>query len=165
MWKRPDNLARIPADSSSNSAESVNEMLMNVIRQASPEEEEHPVPNPKPDMVQNQQQFLPPMFREYTEAVETCTKNASEFIGCASLLSQAREAYEKLKIAGAEIRRVLDSDEATLRTLMDLAQEKADVLAVRGSVLSLSERKPPEPSTLDISIGASSQKARMSKFP
>jgi hypothetical protein len=96
MWKRPDNLARIPADSSSNSAESVNEMLMNVIRQASPAEEEHPTHNPKPD-VAHHQQFLPPMFRDYTEAVEKCTKSASEFIGCASLLSEAREAYENLK--------------------------------------------------------------------
>lgn len=108
MWKELDDLASVPLDSSSDpvSRDSVSEMLMSAIRNES-NEKEQPIANPKPEVAQTQQQFLPPILREYTEAVDKCTKSASEFIRCASLISEAREAYGKLTKASAEIRKFL----------------------------------------------------------
>jgi hypothetical protein len=84
------------------------------------------------------------MFVQYAEALEKCTKTAAEFIRYASLLSEARQAYQKLLAASDEIRRALDSDEQQVRALMDLAQEKAKIHWLRQKPFrGGNRRKPP----------------------
>jgi hypothetical protein len=163
MWKKPD-LASPPPDVSSHSlsTEAVGEMLMNVVREASNRE---PQLTPAPELECNQihQQALLPMLQDYTEAAEKCLKSASEFLRYASLVSETREAYEKLTRASTEIRRVLDNDEAVFRALMDEVQKMGET--ARNSTESLSERKAPESSKIATMPLASGEKTRMSRFP
>jgi hypothetical protein len=163
MWKKPD-LASPPPDVSSHSlsTESVGEMLMNVVRDAS-DPKPQPTPAPQSECNKIQQQALLPMLQDYTEAAEKCLKSASEFLRYASLVSEAREAYEKLTRASTEIRRVLDNDEAVFRALMDEVQKMGEI--ARNSAESLSERKAPESSKIATMPLASGEKAKMSRFP
>ena len=59
----------------------------------------------------------------YTEAVNEFTRNATAFIEQLPLLSKARDAYDQAMKASAELRKVLDTGEEDLRSLMtQLAQ-------------------------------------------
>ena len=107
MWKKVEEVASVPPKPSSSSQEddSVNQMLMNAIRDSSYEkekEEEKTGPEPKVDL--NEQ-----TFQEYTKAVDQFKRSAKEFIRYAPLLSEARQAYEKLMTASERIRKSLDS--------------------------------------------------------
>jgi hypothetical protein len=164
MWKKPD-LASPSPDTSlySLSTESVGEMLMNVVRDAG-NAKTQPTPAPQSECNQIQQQrALLPMLQDYTESVEKCLKSASEFLRYASLISEAREAYEKLTKTRTEIRRVLDNDEAVFRALMDEVQKMGEI--ARNSAEPLSERKPPESSKIATLPLASGEKTKMSRFP
>lgn len=161
MWKKDDDRASIPATSSSNLDENrISEMLMNAIRDSSHANEPR-VDGPEPKVIQNEQDSYPPIFQEYATASDKFTKSAKEFIRCTALLSEARQAYETLRTAGEQIRKVLDSDERQFRALMDLAQDQAKVHL--GSTESPSGRKPPESSKLEPFVVNSGTK--MSKFP
>jgi len=145
MWKKLEEFASVPPKSSSSSQEddSVTQVLMNAIRDSSYAKEEEKMeektgPEPKADPYEQ-------TFQEYAEAVDQFTKSAKEFIRYAPLLSEARQAYEKLRTASERIRRSLETDEKEFRTLMDLAQDQAKLhLAPTGS--SLDGTKPPKSS-------------------
>lgn len=83
---------------------------------------EQSITRPKSEVAQNQEPLWQPMLREYADAVEKCTRSANEFVRCASLLSEAREAYEKLRNVRGEIQRVMVSDEAKVSARMALVQ-------------------------------------------
>ena len=157
MWSKTD-AKQIPAGGSTSQAESesVTEMLMDAIRESSYAKEQIPEKH-EPKIAGEERHSREPMFVQYAEALEKCTKSAAEFIRCASLLSEARQAYEKLMAASDEIRRALDSDEQQVRALMDLAQEKAKTHLASESV---SGRKPPETSKPEPFIVN-----KMAKFP
>lgn len=55
---------------------------------------------------------------EYTEAVEEFSSNAAEFLSRISLLTNARDAYQRAMAVSAQLRRVLDSGDETLRIAM-----------------------------------------------
>jgi soluble cytochrome b562 len=143
MWKKLEEFASVPPEPTSSSQEdgSVTQMLMNAIRDSShakkeEKKEEKTGPELKADPYEH-------TFQEYAEAVDQFTKSAKEFIRYAPLLSEARQAYEKLRTASERIRRSLESDEKQFRTLMDLAQDQAKLhLAPTGS--SLEGTKPPK---------------------
>ena len=141
MWKKLDDFASVPPkpSPSSQDGDSVTQVLMNAIRDSSyTKKEEETGPEPKADPYEH-------TFQEYAEAVDQFTKSAKEFIRYAPLLSEARQAYEKLRTASERIRRSLESDEKQFRTLMDLAQDQARLhLAPTGS--SLEGTKPPKSS-------------------
>jgi hypothetical protein len=54
----------------------------------------------------------------YSEAVNEFTKTATAFMEHLPLLSKARNAYDQAMRASAEIRKVLDTGDENLRTLM-----------------------------------------------
>jgi hypothetical protein len=157
MWKKLDDLASVPSKASPSSQEedSVTQMLMSAIRDSSHEKEQQ-TDDPEPKVANDQ------VFQEYAEAVAKFTKSAREFIRCAPLLSEARQAYEKLRSTSEQIRQSLDSDEQQFRILMGLAQDQANVhLAPAEPPL---ERKPPEPSKPEPFV-ANSDNRKMNIFP
>jgi hypothetical protein len=158
MWSKSDAKA-IPPDTSINQPEneSITEMLMDAIRESNYAKEQPPEKH-EPKLAGDEHHSCGPMFVQYAEAVDKCTKSATEFIRYASLLVEARQAYEKLRAASDEIRRALDSDEQQVRALMDLAQEKAKTHLA--SAESVSGRKPPETSKPEPFIVN-----KMTKFP
>ncbi len=166
MWKKLGSSASIPVDSSPNSisSESVTEMLMDAIRDSSVAKEQL-IRHPKDESAQDREQTLHPLLQEYAETVDKCTRSASEFIRCASLLSEARDTYEKLRTLGSEIRRVLASDEEKLSALMDQVQKTADRQLPDESAQSSSERKAPESSKLATISAANGERSKMIKFP
>src|SRR5690242_188954 len=104
MWKNLDSSASIPPNShSSMSSQSVGEILMGAIRDSNVAKEQF-MSNPQPELVENKEQLLHPMLQEYADAVDKCTRSANEFVRCASLLSEARAAYEKLRSVSGEIK-------------------------------------------------------------
>lgn len=60
----------------------------------------------------------PANMAAYSEAVNEFTKNATAFMEQLPLLSKARNAYDQAMKASAEIRKVLDTGDEDLRTLM-----------------------------------------------
>lgn len=168
MWKKVDQLPGHPFESPSNanapiSDESLGQMLMAVVS-SSANGKEQPAPVPKPEVAPDLQQLSTTTVREYAETVEKCTKSASEFLRCASLLSEAREAYEKLRRLREEIRKLLNTDELKIRTLMNQVQHTANVDLPSFSDQYLSERRGPE-SSKDENIISMGEKPRVTKFP
>jgi hypothetical protein len=147
----------VPPDTSIDRPEneSITEMLMGEICESNYAKEQ-PLEDRESKLAEHHSSE--PMFVQYAKALEKCTKTAAEFIRCASLLSEARQAYEKLRAASDEIRRTLDSDEEQVRALMDLAQEKAKVHVAAAEAVS--GRKPPGASRPESFIVD-----KMTKFP
>jgi len=163
MWKKP-SLPNAGPDSSSDSlsAESMGEMLMDIVRPANSAEPQAS-PAPESECNQTDQEPLLPMLQDYTQSAEKCLQTTSEFLRQASLIPQALEAYEKLIKTRAEIRRVLDKDETVFRAIMDEVKRMGEI--ARHSTESLSERKPAESSKIATMPIGSAENTRMSKFP
>ena len=81
----------------------------------------------------------------YTEAVDEFTRSATAFLEHIPLFSKAREAYEEAIRASAELRRVLDTGDETLRTLMSEIEETVNVHVVKPTP----DRKRPEPARVE----------------
>lgn len=82
----------------------------------------------------------PPTMTTYTEAVKEFTTNATAFIEHLPLLTKARAAYEEAMRASREMRKVLDTSDENLRTLMNQLDQHVDVRDMKGAT----EKKPPE---------------------
>lgn len=166
MWKKLDGSTSLPLNSSSNSmsSESVSEMLMGAIRDSSIAKEQLAA-DPMPELPQDSEHMLHPMLREYVEVVDKCARSASEFIRCASLVSEARDAYEKLRTLRGEIRRVLAADEEKLSALMDQVQKTADTQVPGEPAQSTVERKAPDSSKIATTSVGNGERGRMIKFP
>jgi hypothetical protein len=87
----------------------------------------------------------PPTMTTYTDALNKFVKNATEFIEQLPLLSEARDAYVKAMKASTELRQVLDSGDANLRTLMTRMEQMVNIHVVKSDV----ERKKPEASKVE----------------
>src|SRR5260370_9301894 len=77
------------------------------------------------------QQLSPPTKKTYIEAVNEFTKNATAFIEQLPLLTKARGAYEEAMRASAEMRKILDSGEDNLRTLMTQLEQGVSMQPVK----------------------------------
>lgn len=118
----------------------------------------------KPEVAQELQLLSTTTIREYAQTVEKCTKSASEYLRCASLLFEARDSYDKLRRLSDEIRKLLDTEEVKLRTLMDQVQKMANVDSPSILGGSVSERKGPESSKAE-NVVSNSEKPRVTRFP
>ena len=76
----------------------------------------------------------------YTEALNEFTRSATAFIEQLPLLTKARDAYEQAMRASAELRKVLDTGEENLQTLMAQLEQAVNVHGVK----SAPDRKKPE---------------------
>lgn len=97
--------------------------------------------------------------------MDKCTRSASEFLRCASVLSEAREAYDRLRTLRGEIQKVLSSDEEKLSSLMEQVHKTADTQLPNGSPQSISERKTPESSKIATISVANGERSKMNRFP
>ena len=93
--------------------------------------------------------------KTYTGAVDEFTKSATSFIEQLPLLTTARAAYEEAMRASAEIRKILDTEEQNLRTLMTQLERG---LSVHDAKLA-PDKKTPEPAKVE-RIGATAEGAR-----
>jgi hypothetical protein len=112
------------------------------------------------------EQAPPATLGAYTEAVKKFTKSASAFIEQLPLLAEAREAYEQANRASMELRKVLDSGDENLRTLMTHLEQMANIHLVNvPAVKSMGERRKPESSKLAAVRSGEDLKAGMKRFP
>lgn len=81
-----------------------------------------------------------PNMTTYTEALNDFTRSATAFIEHLPLLTKAREAYEQAMKASAELRKVLDTGEENLQTLMTQLEQAVNVHGVK----TAPDRKRPE---------------------
>jgi hypothetical protein len=81
----------------------------------------------------------------YLEAVNEFTKNAIACIGFLLLIPKARDGYEQATIASAQLRKVLDTGEENLRTVMTQLEQAINLHVPK----SVGERKRPEPSKVE----------------
>ena len=86
-----------------------------------------------------------PTMATYTEALNEFAKNATAFIEQLPLLTKARDAYEQAMRASAELRKVLDTGEENLQTLMRQLEQAVNVHGVKPAA----DRKKPEPAKVE----------------
>jgi len=166
MWKKADQLPGT-LDSASNSADPISEevgrMLMAVVSKSTREQEQVASVS-KPEVAQELQFLSATTIREYAQTLEKCTKSASEYLRCASLLCEARDSYDKLRRLSDEIRKLLDTEEMKLRSLMDQVQKTANGDSPGISGQSVLERRGPESSKAE-NVIANGEKPRVTRFP
>jgi exonuclease VII small subunit len=63
------------------------------------------------------------LMATYVEASDEFGRSANEFLQHINLLPQALNAYQQAMTASAELRRVLDNRDETLRTLMNQLEQ------------------------------------------
>jgi exonuclease VII small subunit len=64
---------------------------------------------------------------EYTEAVEEFSSSAAEFLSRVSLLTDARDAYQRAMAVSTELRQVLDTGDETLRIVMGQLEQAVNI--------------------------------------
>lgn len=184
MWKKLENYAGSRLESSSNqesdtnqspdyNRQSVDDRLLQAIgkdEREDPQFEDGPsleVSAPQAEVAEPQRkQASPATLGAYTEAVKKFTRSASAFIEHLPLLAEAREAYEEASHASMELRKVLDSGDDNLRTLMTHLEQMANVHLVNvPGVKSISDKKKPEPSKLAAVKGNEEFKGGLKRFP
>lgn len=130
MWKKQDDAMNTNHAFGSNqmaesSSRAVDEGTISVPSNSNSEKGQSSVgPQPvlgdirhQPSMPANMAAY-PANMAAYSEAVNEFTKTATAFMEHLPLLSKARNAYDQAMKASAEIRKVLDTGDEDLRTLM-----------------------------------------------
>ena len=113
-------------------------------------------------LTEDSNQPLPsPTMATYTEALNEFTKNATWFIEQLPLLTKARDAYEQAMRASAELRKVLDTGEENLQTLMTQLEQAVNVHGVKPAP----DRKKPEPAKVEAIRGTNESSSDVRKFP
>lgn len=142
MWKKQDDVAGGQTDFVSNqppelTLESASETLIEAYRSRQAEKAKFGI---GANDVPAGQPVPPTTMATYTEAVNEFTRNANAFIEQLPLLNKARNAYDQAMRANAELRKVLDTGEETLRALMTRLEQ---------IVSPISEKRKPEPAKLE----------------
>jgi len=91
------------------------------------------------------QPLTSPTMNTYTEAVKEFTKNATAFIEQLPLLTKARGAYEQAMRASTEMRKVLDTSDENLRTLMTQLEKTINLQELKFGA----DKKPAEPAKVE----------------
>lgn len=148
MWKKQNDPEGAQPESPSRQQHDAVKLLGDVLSQSPPNDSEKgkvTVASGKalgedPNQVTNSA-----TMNAYKDAVREFTTNATAFIEHLSLLTKARAAYEKAMRASTEMRRVLDSSDDNLRTLMTQLEQQVSVRDLDPAT----EKKPPETAKLE----------------
>jgi flagellar biosynthesis chaperone FliJ len=97
----------------------------------------------------------------YTEALNEFTRNATAFIEQLPLLTKARDSYEQAMRAGAELRKILDTGQQNLQTLMTQLEQAVYVHGVKSAL----DRKKPEPAKVEAIRGTDESSGGVRRFP
>ena len=97
----------------------------------------------------------------YIGAVNEFTRNATAFIEQLPFLTKARDAYEQAMRASAELRKVLDTGEENLRTLMTQLEQGVSIQRVNLAP----DKKNPEPAKVERMRGTDQGEGRALRWP
>jgi hypothetical protein len=118
--------------------------------------------NPQKSFADGQtQQSSPATMATYTDAVNEFTRNATAFIEQLSLLTKARDAYERAMRTSEELRKVLDAGDESLRALMTPLEQVINLHVV----VSASDRKKPELAKVEPIRETDEATDRVKRFP
>jgi hypothetical protein len=159
MWKKPDDAVGAQPDVASKQRSdlaSLGDALVESFKKGN----SSTVPQ-KVLAEDHNQPLLPPTMKTYTEAVNECTKNASAFFEHLPLLAKARSAYEEAMRASAEIRKLLDAGEESLRTLMTQLEQGVSIQPVKFAP----DKKNPESAKVERMRGTAEGGGRANIFP
>jgi hypothetical protein len=150
MWKKKDDatgaLPGFPSTQTEPTLESLSDGLDDAYRERYAEKEK-PAPATTTSSFFADNQPHPPVgtVSTYTDAVNEFTKAATAFIEQVPLLTKALDAYEQAARLSAELRKVLDMGDESLRTLMSPLEQVINLRAVR----TASDKKRPEPARVE----------------
>ena len=97
----------------------------------------------------------------YIGWVNEFNKNATAFIEQLPLLTKARDAYEQAMKASAELRKVLDTGDEVLRTLMTQLEQGVSIQRVNLAP----DKKNPEPAKVERMRGTDQGEGRARIWP
>jgi hypothetical protein len=155
MWKKRDDVTGglpglSPTQVPEPSLESLGEGLEEAYRERYAEKEKGALPvlpaSPV-SLLAELQHHAAPMgtMSTYTDAVNEFTKSATAFIEQVPLLTKALDAYEQAARLSAELRKVLDMGDESLRTLMSPLEQVINLRAVRATT----DKKRPESTRME----------------
>ena len=159
MWKKlEDSAGPQPEFDSKPMPESTSqadgEALIKAYRDHLAEKGRAAVDQPKVFTEGQDQPSHPATLEIYTEAVSEFTRNASAFIEQIRLLTKARDSYKHAMNASAELRKILDSGDESLRTLMAQLEQAVNIHVEKAA----SDRKRPEPMRVEAIRGGNDKK-------
>ena len=102
-----------------------------------------------------------PNMTTYTEALNEFTRSATAFIEQLPLLTKARDSYEQAMRAGAELRKILDTGQQNLQTLMTQLEQAVNIHGVSSGL----DRKKPEPAKVEAIRGTDESSGGVRRFP
>jgi exonuclease VII small subunit len=160
MWKKQDDNVGAQPDASRQTPESGDAPIETSI-ESRLEKWNFPAGS-RPDPVEDAlQPSSSPNMNTYTEALNEFTRSATAFIEQLPLLTKAREAYEQAMKASAELRKVLDTGEENLQTLMTQLEQAVSVHGVK----TASDRKRPELAKVEAIRGTEESPAAVKRYP
>ena len=160
MWKKQDDAMGAQPESDSK-LESLGDALIESLINSRLE---------KPDSAVGPQKVLAEVHHEpswsstvttYIGAVNDFTKNATAFIEQLPLLTKARDSYEQAMRAGAELRKILDTGQENLKTLMTQLEQAVNIHGVRSGL----DRKRPELAKVEAIRGTDESSGGVRRFP
>jgi hypothetical protein len=166
MWKKQDDVGgeqpELPSKERSNAAK----LLSDALGQSSSinndsEKRNVPAASEKGLAADSNQSPPSPTMNTYRDAVKEFTTNATAFIEQLPLLAKAREAYDRAMRASSEMRKVLDTSDQNLRTLMTQLEQKTDLQEFK----SATDKKPPEPAKVERMKGIGEGESRPYRWP
>jgi hypothetical protein len=164
MWKKQDDAMGAQPESDSKQTrelESLGDALIESLIDSRFEKRDFPVSPQKVLAEDHHQSSSPATMTTYTEALNEFTKNATAFIEQLPLLTKARDAYEQAIRAGAELRKVLDTGEENLQTLMTQLEQAVNVYGVKSAL----DRKRREPAKVEAIRGTDESSGGVRRFP
>jgi hypothetical protein len=163
MWKKQDDVMGAQPESDSQ-LESLGDALIESLRDSRLEKRDSTV-GPQKVLAESHQpsSSSPTMttMTTYTEALNEFTKNATLFIEQLPLLSKARDSYEQAMRAGGELRKILDTGQENLKTLMAQLEQAVTIHGVRSGL----DRKKPEPTKVEAIRGTDEGSGGVRRFP
>ena len=94
------------------------------------------------------------MLTDYKDAVEEFSSSAKEFLSHISILTNARDAYQRAMAVSTQLRQILDTGDETLRILMGQLEQAINIRHDQAS----SDKKKTEPVKVE-AITANGSKA------
>jgi hypothetical protein len=164
MWKKQDDAMGAQPDYDSKQTpelESPDDALIESLMDSRFEKRDSVVGPRKVLAEDHRQSSSSPTMTTYTEALNEFTKNATAFIEQLPLLTKARDSYEQAMRAGAELRKILDTGQENLQTLMTQLEQAVNVHGVKSAL----DRKKPEPAKVEAIRGTDESSGGARRFP
>jgi hypothetical protein len=160
MWKKQDDAMGAQPESDSGLG-SLGDALIESLMDSRLEKRDSAVGPQKVPAEGHQPSSSSPTMTAYTEALNEFTKNATAFIEQLPLLTKARDSYEQAMRAGAELRKILDTGQENLKTLMTQLEQAVNIHGVRSGL----DRKKPELAKVEAIRGTDESSGGVRRFP